>query len=148
MQRANGIGRLAVAALALYALVVGVIGFFPTPVDSRASPLIQRFLVRAHDLGIPAWFDYGFIEFTANIFLFVPLGGLLVLALGPRRTWLAVLVGILISLTIEFAQAFLLPERFPSAMDVLANSFGTALGATVALALVAPQPRVARSVSG
>lgn len=148
MQRANGTGRLAVAALALYALVLGVIGLFPTPVDSRASPLIHRFLVRAHDLGIPGWFDYGFIEFTANIFLFVPLGGLLVLALGRRRAWLAVVIGILVSVTIEFAQAVLLPERFPSTMDVLANGLGAALGATVALVLVAPQPRVARSVSG
>jgi glycopeptide antibiotics resistance protein len=148
MQRVNGSGRLAFVALGLYGMVLAAIGLFPTPVDTRASPVIRSFLVRVHELGIPAWFDYGLIEFTANIFLFVPLGGLLVLALGRRRAWLAVLIGIVVSLTIEVAQALVLPERHPSAMDVLANSLGAVLGATVAIALLTPAPRVARPVSG
>jgi glycopeptide antibiotics resistance protein len=114
---------------------VAVIAFWPTPVDRPISGLLNRVLNRLHGLGAPSWFDYPFVEFSANVLLFVPIGFLVAALLGRRRAWLAVVSGGLASLAIELAQWALLPARYPSAADVLANTMGAAIGAGL-LALV------------
>lgn len=133
--------RPAAVALAIYGTLVAAIGFFPTPVDRDATPLIRTVLAALHKGGMPDWFNYHFIEFTANIALFVPFGVLAVFATGRWHVWLAVLAGGGASVVIEAVQWLLLPERFPSGLDVLANTIGTVVGVAIgygALALRAP----------
>jgi VanZ like family len=129
--------RPAAVALAIYGVVLAVVGFFPTPVDRDASPWIRAFVAAVRDHGGPWWFDYGLIEFTANIALFVPFGVLAAFAAGPRRVWLAVLAGASVSVLIEVVQWLVLPERFPSVLDVVANTIGTAIGAAIAFGVQA-----------
>ncbi|MDQ0574570.1 VanZ family protein [Agromyces albus] len=134
--------RPAAVALVIYGALTAVVGFFPTPVDRGAAPLIWRALAALHRRGVPDWFNYDFIEFGANIALFVPFGALAVFATGRRRVWLAVLAGAGASVVIELGQSLLLPARFPSALDVLANTIGTVIGAAIgysALALRTPR---------
>ncbi len=134
--------RPASVALVVYGVLVGVVGFFPTPVDRGASPLLRSTLAALHRRGFPDWFDYHFVEFTANIALFVPLGMLSLFATGRALAWLAVAAGVGASATIELGQSLLLPERFPSGLDVLANGVGAAIGVAIgygALALRDPR---------
>ena len=123
--------RPAAIALAIYGTLVAIVGFFPTPVDRSASPLLRSALAALHRWGVPDWFDYDVVEFTANIALFVTFGVLAVLAFGRRRAWLAVLAGAAASATIEICQWLLLPARFPTGLDVLANTIGTVIGAAI-----------------
>lgn len=121
--------RVAVAA-GVYALFVLAIGLYPTPVDRPIDGLLSRVLRFLHRHGVPRAFDYAFVEFTANIAFFVPLGVFAALLLLHRRWWLAGVIGFAASVAIETAQATLLPGRFASALDVLANTTGAFLGAT------------------
>jgi hypothetical protein len=69
-------------------------------------------------------------DVLANILLFVPLGFLTRLTLGPKLGSLAIVLvlGAVLSGLIETSQMFL-PGRFPSPVDVATNSFGAFLGA-------------------
>jgi len=79
----------------------------------------------------------GPLDFLLNIVLFLPCGVLLKL-LG-RRASMATAAGALLSLGIESAQMYL-PSRYPSQLDVLANTLGALLGALLALRLFRPPP--------
>jgi VanZ family protein len=137
--------RPVLSVLGGYTAAVGVIAFWPTPVDRPISALLRRVLNRLHDVGVPAWFDYSFVEFSANVLLFVPLGFLVAALFSRRLAWLAVVVCALASLSIEFVQWALLPARYPSAADVLANTMGATIGALLLALVLAirPRPRVA-----
>jgi VanZ family protein len=140
--------RPAAVALSIYAALIMVIGFAPTPVDRGSIPLIRSVLAALHRAGVPGWFDYRFIEFSANVALFVPFGILAALAAGRRHVWLAVLGGVGVSLTIELGQWLLLPERFPSGLDVLANTIGTLIGAALGYTVLALNRGVSAARSG
>ena len=117
------------AASALYLGALSAIVFSPAPVDrGAAGTSLHRFLELLHTAGIPLWVDYGLIETAANVLLFVPLGILVGAWLRPRWTWLAAGVGICLSAGVEAGQSLLLPERFATPEDVVANSLGAALG--------------------
>lgn len=136
-ESAQQVGRttrsLLAAASLLYVGTLCAIVFHPTPVDrGGAGAALQRLLDLLHTAGIPTWVDYGFMEGAANVVLFFPLGLLLGAWLAPRWTWLAAVVGFLLSAAVETGQALLLPERFATPQDVIANSLGAALG-TVAV---------------
>ncbi|WP_312180576.1 VanZ family protein [Arthrobacter sp.] len=121
------------AASALYFGALSAIVFAPSPVDrGGAGAALQRFLDLLHTAGIPRWVDYGLVEAAANVVLFVPLGLLVGAWLSPRWTWLAALAGFCLSAGVETGQALLLPERFATPQDVMANTLGAALG-TVAV---------------
>lgn len=71
----------------------------------------------------------------ANVLMFVPLGFVYQLARpasADRRALRALLLGALLSLTVESAQLFL-AERFSSPLDVLTNALGAWLGARLEL---------------
>ena len=75
-------------------------------------------------------------DVVLNILAYVPLGLLLtLLCMGKVPRWVAVALGVtaamLLSLSIEFAQAYL-PTRISSNVDVLTNSVGALWGAAVA----------------
>jgi hypothetical protein len=118
-----------IVALGGYAAAVATVALWPTPVDRPVSGLLRRTLGRLHELGVPSWFDYSLVEFSANVAMFVPLGFLLAALVDRRLTWVAVAAASLVSVSIELAQWLLLPARFPAVSDVVANTMGAAIGA-------------------
>lgn len=93
------------------------------------------------DLGLFG-FGSGWIEFIANILLFLPLGFLLTLLF--RHPWYGALLALGLSVAAELAQ-FVIPSREPALRDILANVVGAALGALLAWLFVL---RRRRSVAG
>ena len=93
------------------------------------------------------WISFNLLEFTANVALFVPFGIFFVLLLGRRRWWLAVLLGVGMTVAIEFGQQFI-PNRVSDPRDLLANSIGTVVGTLLALVLTASKARRLRQVRG
>jgi hypothetical protein len=124
--------RAALLGLGAYALVLGLIAFWPVPVDRGASKTLTLWLGKLHGWGVPPWFDYGVVESASNVILFVPLGALVARILGPRRWWGAIICGLLVSGLIEFSQLVFLPARIASLADVAANTFGAIIGALTA----------------
>jgi glycopeptide antibiotics resistance protein len=95
-------------------------------VDSKSDVL--RIIAALHDRGLPRSIGYTQVEFAANVGMFVPLAVLFGFALGPHWWWLALVACIGFSVSIELLQYLFLPERFATYRDVVANSFGAALG--------------------
>ena len=113
-----------------YIVVVLVITMWPSPPQPDRLPFLQRLLDRAHEIGLPAGFDVATLEVTANVLMFVPLGLLLASSRRMARPWLAVAAGLTFSAAIETTQ-ILLPGRFPTVQDVVANTAGAAIGAAL-----------------
>jgi VanZ family protein len=125
--------RIAAVLLVLYGASVLFVVAWPTPVDDGSRGLIYRVLRTLHRHGLPAFVDYNVIEFSANVAMFVPLGLLIALLFGPRWWWAAVFVCAALSISIELYQHLLLPDRYATVRDVVANSTGGAVGAVLAL---------------
>ncbi|MDL5352378.1 VanZ family protein [Microbacterium sp. zg-YB36] len=138
MTDAEAVGRRWVlGGLALYAVLVGLVLLLPVSYGAVVNALADA-LRRFSGLGA---FGSGWIEFTANIVMFVPLGFLLTLLV--RRHWLGVVVALTVSVAAELAQ-LLIPSREPSLRDVLANTLGAGLGAALAWLLVLRRQRARR----
>lgn len=120
-------------ALALYIGVLALIVLWPVPVDRPASGLLDGVLGALHRHGVPPWINYGLVEATANVLLFLPFGLLAGLLLPRHRRWLAAAAAVLLSSGIELAQSGFLPERFGTVQDVLANTAGAVLGTAISL---------------
>lgn len=82
--------------------------------------------------GVETW---SISDLVSNVMLFVPIGVCLTAALDargvaprPASVFAVVAFTVVLSVAVEFAQAFV-PYRTPSVVDVLAESFGAALGA-------------------
>jgi glycopeptide antibiotics resistance protein len=117
---------------AVWVVCVTVIVLWETPVDRGAANLLERMLRFLHERGLPSSVDYGFVEFGANIVMFIPLG-LFWFILAPRGwRWVGPLVGLGLSALIELIQHLLLPQRFATPQDVLANGLGTLAGTVIA----------------
>ena len=127
--------------LAGYAALLAVIGFFPTPVDRDASPTVWWFIRSVRRLGFE-WYSYELLEFSANMLLFVPFGLLGLLVVGLRFWWIGLIVGVTASVIIETGQELLLPERMPSASDVVANALGTTIGVAAGCLILLVRARV------
>ena len=126
------------AALAGYGLAAAGILLAPFSVTGLLDEFSRW--VR-DDLQITA-FGSGWLEFLANILMFVPLGLLLTLLFA--HPWRGVVLALLLSAGAELAQ-FVLPSRQPSLRDVLANVAGAAIGAAIAWLLVLRRRRGAAS---
>lgn len=107
------------------------------------SPISYSDIVHA----IAAWlegtlhlsgFGSGWVEFTANVLMFLPLG--LLLALFFRRAWSGVVLAVVLSVAVEIAQ-IVIPSRQPSLRDILANALGAALGGFLAWLVVLGRDR-------
>lgn len=116
-----------------YALILGAIALWPTPVDRGGARLLAKALKELHQRGMPGWIDYTFVESASNILLFVPLGALVVWILGRRYWWAGGATGMVLSAGIEVAQFVFLPARYPSLLDVAANTAGATLGSLLML---------------
>jgi hypothetical protein len=124
--------------------VVAKITFAAGPPDPDGQLALQRFLLRAHQQGLPAWITFGKIEFAANIVMFIPIGFFGALCLSRFR-WLIVPIAIAASTTIEYVQSTRLPDRVGTPRDVVANTLGAVLGLVLAYLLVALVRRMART---
>jgi len=120
-----------VAAAAAYLVGALVVGLWPTPVDAGLRGLIARALGLLHRDGFPSGFGYAALEFGANILFFIPIGVLICLLLPRRLQLLAIPIGALISGSIELSQLLLLPARFASWHDILADTSGAVIGVVI-----------------
>ncbi|MCB1297750.1 MAG: VanZ family protein [Microthrixaceae bacterium] len=120
---------LAVYGIAVLSIVLLPVGY--SDIVGAVSDWIQRIP------GVAA-FGSGWVEFGANILMFVPLG--LLLTLFFRHPWRGVVLALLLSVGVEVVQ-FVIPSRQPSVRDVLANVLGAGLGAFLAWAIVIRRER-------
>jgi glycopeptide antibiotics resistance protein len=96
----------------------------------------------SHDL--TRWLTYVRVEFLASVAMFLPIGVFFRLLFGRRLWFVNVISGVLLTLTIEFAQRFI-PGCVSDLRDLVANSLGTVLGVLVALVLTQATFRRLRS---
>ena len=90
------------------------------------------------------WLTFSTLEFLANIALFVPLGLFFVLLFGRRRWWLAIFIGVVMTVLIEFAQQFI-GGRVSDPRDLVSNSIGAVVGTVLGLILTASKARRLRA---
>ena len=122
-------------ALPVYLVALGLIVFLPAPASGGVTGVLGWMAELIGRLGAPVYETYVVLEFLANIALFVPFG-LLVAVVFPRLRPLAITaLGFATSVTIELVQ-ILLPTRFPTVSDVIANTLGAAIGCLVVAAVV------------
>ncbi|MGN7253312.1 VanZ family protein [Arthrobacter sp. SAFR-014] len=117
--------------LALYLGALAFVAFWPTPVDRPIAGRLQATLFALHRSGIPELINYNFVEFASNILMFTPIGMLAALAFPAFHRGRIVLSAFLASCCIELGQKLFLHDRFPSAMDIVANTAGAMLGVWV-----------------
>jgi glycopeptide antibiotics resistance protein len=129
---ATTIRRVTLWVTLAYVLVLALIAFWPTPVDRDIHGSLLGVIGWLHNHGAPRWVDYDFIQFSANVALFVPVGLLVGMFAGRRRWWLGIVVGFLTSCGIELGQLMFLPERYATVNDVIANTLGAVIGALLA----------------
>jgi glycopeptide antibiotics resistance protein len=108
---------------------------WPTPIDRGYESTITKLLDILHKYGIPGWFGYHKLEFSANIVMFIPLGFLVTMLLSQRFWWLALVICPSMSIGIEVTQALFLSARFATVSDVVSNSIGAVIGILVAISL-------------
>ena len=122
----------------LFLLTLGYLGVVawvtlgPQPLDAGGSRILYRALRFFGDHHLTSWITYDRVEFTANIAMFVPIGLLFVLVLGRKRWWLAMLIGIALTVTIELSQLGI-PGRVSDPRDVLSNSLGVVIALLVTI---------------
>lgn len=132
--------------LTAFIAIVLLITITPDQVDADRE-WVDRLLDAMHGIGVPRWFDYDQLEFTANIVMFLPIGFFLGILLH-HRPWIGATIVTLFTAFIETVQLLFLPSRVASLGDVLANSLGgwIGLGATLLLyRFLAPSRRVGAS---
>ena len=127
----------------MYVLGLSLVGLWQHPVDGKVDvvgqPLVQ-WMTGA--LGLTPVEGYNIVQFAANVLLFVPFG-VLVMLMWRRATVLrATAVGAAVAVLIELLQLLVRPERLASLQDVVANTFGAAVGAA-AVWVVRSRRRVA-----
>jgi len=128
--------RLAAVLGVAYLLALALIAFWPAPVDRGVHGPLVSLLAALQRHGAPGWLTYNFVEFAANIALFVPVGLLGVILVGARLWWFAIFAGFAASFCIEFGQLVFLPARFATVNDIIANTFGAGVGAALALVVI------------
>lgn len=109
----------------------------PTPIDQGYENAIERVLSILHRNGVPEWFGYRWLEFSANIAMFIPLAYFLSLVFPTRFLWVALAVVPALSVVLETLQFFVLPARFATVNDVIANTLGGWVGVAAAAVTVA-----------
>jgi glycopeptide antibiotics resistance protein len=120
--------------LALCLTAVLFATMWPAPLDQVYTFTVTQLLDVLHKYGVPLWFGYTKLEFSANVVMFAPLAFLLTLTQPTRRWWLALVLCPALSGAIELTQAIFLDARFATLTDVLANSIGALLGVVLAVA--------------
>jgi VanZ family protein len=126
--------RAAVICLGAYLLLPAALMLGPTPVAGHYW-FHQGTLRVAAALGAAREPTFDDAELLANVLVFVPLAALLVLALPAWSAVRVLLLTAAVSVLVEAAQLLLLPDRDPTARDVLANTTGAAIGVALGAAV-------------
>lgn len=121
----------------VYLGVVAFITLGPQPFDEGSSSIVWRLLRLLGRYEATSWISYATLEFWSNVAMFVPVGLFFLLLLGRRRWWLAILLGVVLTCGIEFAQQFI-PSRVSDPRDIVANSVGAFAGVIIALIVTWP----------
>lgn len=111
---------------------LALIAYWPSPVDQPIQGQLAGVLDFLHAHGMPALINYKFVEASANVALFIPLGFVAAHAFPENRWWQTGAFGLLVSGCIELGQLLFLHNRFPSALDLVANTGGAVIGAVLA----------------
>ncbi|MFC9333919.1 VanZ family protein [Arthrobacter sp. NPDC057009] len=117
--------------MTLYLAALAFVAFWPSPVDRPIAGRLQVLLYALHRVGVPELINYNFVEFASNILMFAPIGALAALAFPAFHRGQIVLSAFLASCCMELGQRLFLRDRFPSAMDIVANTAGALLGVWV-----------------
>jgi glycopeptide antibiotics resistance protein len=123
---------LVVSVLVVYTVFILAVTLSPTQLDVSTQRLVFRFVDVLHRFGVPTWFDYPEVEFSANIAMFIPFGFMVTLLIPVRFAWLAVLISLSFSMGIEFFQREFLDERIFDVRDIVANTLGGTIGYVMA----------------
>jgi hypothetical protein len=122
--------RAALVLLIGYAVGLGLLFLLPFGwVPTRGSSWLSGHAAR---LGAPEWFVVrSHFEAGCNILVLMPLSALGSLA-WPRTTWRDwTAYAFVVAAAVELLQWWLLPERQPSFVDIVANTLGGLGGAVV-----------------
>src|SRR5690554_3704091 len=125
---------------ACYLVLLGWLTLGPQPLDSNGRGLLHRLIRFISGDNTLDWITFALVEFTANIILFIPVGVLFTLMLGWRRWWLALILGVALTVSIEVAQ-LVLPDRVTDPRDVVSNSIGSTIGVAIVLVFTAVRAR-------
>ncbi|MEV8000942.1 VanZ family protein [Pseudarthrobacter oxydans] len=128
--------RLWRLVLIIMLVPLALIAFWPSPVDQPVQGQLAALLKFLHSHGIPAWLNYRFVEASANVALFVPVGVVSSFAFPSWPWWRIGAFGLLISGCMELGQLLFLHNRFPSALDLVTNTSGSVIGALLAAAVL------------
>lgn len=131
--RGSGNPGLWRAVLAAMLVPLTLIAFWPSPVDQPVQGQLADVLEFLHAHGIPPWFNYQFVEASANVALFIPLGAVAAMAFPKKPWWQIGILGLCVSGCIELGQLLFLHNRFASLLDVVTNTSGAAIGALLAV---------------
>ena len=137
MSRLSHQQRWVLGCLAAYALLAAIILLSPVSYSGLLRWMTEWVLAVT---GLPP-FGTGWVEFFANILLFLPLG--LLLTLLFRHPWYGALLAVGLSVAAELVQ-ILIPSRQPTLRDILANLIGAVIGALLAWLFVLRRRRPAR----
>ncbi|NLO72426.1 MAG: VanZ family protein [Porphyromonadaceae bacterium] len=119
-----------------YLVSLFLITWLPGSEAERVTGIVAYTAHALERWSIPFAVGYPALEFTANIVLFLPFGLFLRLA-WPQLTLLVVsLSSSAVSVLIETVQV-LLPTRYPTVSDVIANTSGGIIGYGLAIGAVA-----------
>lgn len=124
--------RLVHLLLAAYTGLILALTLWPSNTERPVVPSVFDATRRAGGTPAQAMHFLSILDVVGNVALFVPLGGLLVAALGIRRVLLSVAAGVALSSAVEVAQHVWLPGRDGAVRDVVANGAGAAVGAVLA----------------
>ena len=109
------------------------VAFWPSPIDQPVQGDLAKILKFLHTRGIPAWFNYKFVEAAANVALFIPLGAVASLAFPAKRWWQIGSFGLIVSGCMELGQLLFLDNRYASPQDLVTNTGGAVIGTLLAL---------------
>ncbi|BDZ50041.1 hypothetical protein GCM10025867_22820 [Frondihabitans sucicola] len=115
-------------AVGVVLVAILLVTLWPSRVDAPVDGSLQRTLLRWHGLGLPSFVDYSFVQTAANVAMFVPLGALIASVTVRPLWWVSGVLGLTLSLCVEFAQYTLLPARLASAGDLASNTAGALVG--------------------
>jgi glycopeptide antibiotics resistance protein len=121
---------LAVTALLSYLIVLVGTTLWPKPVDGEGllAKITSEVLIFTSNISWLNWIQYNELEAIANVLLYIPLGIFLVIFAQRTRTWVLVLIPILVSLVAEGSQRLFLPDRYATINDVACNALGGLIG--------------------